>query len=828
MRGLYQGWVFQLSAKIIFFCIIMAGITSIGSAIDVDGPVVITAPGLYYLNTDIQNNTTSTVIDIQSSDVIFDGLGHMIDGVSTAGTFGIQAGDIDQVIVRNVTVQDFGTGMKYLNTSHSYLQNSTLRNNTVGVELELCDNIQVTGDSIEDNAGYGVLFLNTGSNTIDTSFVTNNTNTGIQFSGSSSNTINNSMILANGIDGINLLAGSNNNTLINDIVSLNGENGLFVDGSNNSTLMQNTISCNGNTGLYINQSQANSIADNLFNNIQNANLSAVMYSNTWNLTNRTGPNIVDGPFIGGNFWADPNGTGYSEICNDTDGNGFCDLPYSLATDNTDSLPLYSGQQITHIITASAGSGGTITPSGEVSVIDGENQTFNTSSRLGMTIDELIVDNQSQGAVRSYTFYNVTADHTITATFKVVYPQFWIINATAGIGGSIDPSGEVFVFDGHNKTFNVTALSCFNITDVIINNTENLGAQTSPFQFNFTNVSSNQSIEAEFALIQYPITASAGTGGTITPSGVVNVSCGADQQFSISPYQNYNITSVMVDDQDQGALRNYTFTDVQTSHRISANFTQIIKTYDINATSDPYTIISPHGLLTYPEGENKTFITQAKPGSDLLNVSVDNETYGSIGSWTFTNITRDHNISTTGQYTPGQVQVLFRANQSWGPAPMAVQFTDQSAGSPTSFYWQFGDGLTSTDQNPVHLYGTPGIYSVTLRAINNQTGGVGIWYNGITVTGGDIPQPTPTPVPGPITVAFNATPVSGISPLYVSYLDQSTGNPVSWTWDFGDGYISVQQNPSHWYISPGSYSVTLLAQNDDYSGSLTKPGYIEVS
>ena len=328
---------------------------------------------------------------------------------------------------------------------------------------------------------------------------------------------------------------------------------------------------------------------------------------------------------------------------------------------------------------------------------------------------------------------------------------------------------------------------------------------------------------------YTIIATAGNGGTISPSGRVVVEKGGDQTFLITPdsESGFVIRDVLVDGSSVGNVSNYTFKDVQEDKRIAAFFRQIKDSYAINASSDQYTIIYPHGISTNIPGSNKTYLTQAKPGDDLTSIMVDNNSYLPDTSWTFTDINSDNNISTLGRYTPGQVHALFNVNQTWGQVPLMVQFTDQSVGEPVSWYWQFGDGMISDVQSPGHTYQIPGIYSVTLRAANDHSIGVGYWRNAITVTEGIVPKPTPTPSPEEIKAAFSASPVNGSAPLNVAFQDLSTGNPVSWVWDFGDGQVSALQNPVHKYTEPGLYSVSLFAQNEFYSGSVIKPGYITV-
>ncbi len=100
-------------------------------------------------------------------------------------------------------------------------------------------------------------------------------------------------------------------------------------------------------------------------------------------------------------------------------------PTTTATRNAPNLTDYTGYEFrqgfvpaTHTITASAGTGGTITPSGSVTVSDGADQSFAITPASGYLVRDVLVDGASVGAVSSYTFTNVTGNHTIAATFRV--------------------------------------------------------------------------------------------------------------------------------------------------------------------------------------------------------------------------------------------------------------------------------------------------------------------------------------------------------------------------------------------------------------------------
>jgi len=223
------------------------------------------------------------------------------------------------------------------------------------------------------------------------------------------------------------------------------------------------------------------------------------------------------------------------------------------------------------INASASAGGSISPSGTVSVMSGASQPFTITPNYGYSIAGVLVDGSSVGSVSSYTFTNVQAAHNISASFAI---NTYTITASAGIGGSISPSGSVNVNYGSNQTFTITPNLGYSITSVLVDNSSVGSVST----YTFTNITANHTIAASFAINTYTITASAGTGGTITPNGSVNVAFGGNQTFNITPNTGYSISGVSVDLVSQGAITSYTFTNVQAAHNISASFAVIVPTF----------------------------------------------------------------------------------------------------------------------------------------------------------------------------------------------------------------------------------------------------------
>jgi len=169
-----------------------------------------------------------------------------------------------------------------------------------------------------------------------------------------------------------------------------------------------------------------------------------------------------------------------------------------------------------------------------------------------------------------------------------------------------------------------------------------------------------------------------------------------------------------------------------------------------------------------------------------------------------------------------LQAEFGVSAITGSAPLTVDLTDYSQESSsaganiTAWFWDFGDGTTSTARSPQHIYTSPGIYTVSLTVTDT----VGAQDTEIK-TGLIAVDRTAT-----LSAQFAAKNriVTGWTPL--EFIDQSSGNPTSWFWDFGDGTTSTQQNPIHSFLTAGMYPVTLTVTSANGSSAKTKSDYVQ--
>jgi len=295
--------------------------------------------------------------------------------------------------------------------------------------------------------------------------------------------------------------------------------------------------------------------------------------------------------------------------------------------------------VTHTITASAGAGGAISPSGAITVNEGTSQSFSIVGAPGYRIVNVTVDGSSAGKVATYTFNNITADHSIAVTFEPI-PTFKI-TASASTGGTISPAGETTVYENGSVNFTITPATGYRINDVTIDGVSAGSAGT----YIFSAVNQNHTIAASFAALPtFTISASAGSGGTITPSGNVTAPAGASQTFTFTPQTGYAIASVTVDGSSVPVAASYSFTAVSANHTIEVAFA--VKTYAITATAGAGGTISPSGSVAVAHGTSKAFTITPQNGYKIAAVTVDGANAGTASTYTFTAVTAAHSINVT--------------------------------------------------------------------------------------------------------------------------------------------------------------------------------------
>ncbi|RLL81716.1 InlB B-repeat-containing protein [Mesotoga sp. BH458_6_3_2_1] len=297
---------------------------------------------------------------------------------------------------------------------------------------------------------------------------------------------------------------------------------------------------------------------------------------------------------------------------------------------------------TYTIVATAGSGGSISPSGNVVVEHGASKSFTITPDSGYFISDVLVDGESIGPKTGYTFQNITSSHTIHALFEETPPP--VFNVTFVVSSESAPvSGATVSFNGEQLATGIDGTVTF--TGVIPGNDKPYTVSKTGYQSKsgFVDVIDRDvTVNVELSRGSYTIVATAGSGGSISPSGNVVVEHGSSKSFTITPDSGCEIDDVLVDGSSVGKVSSYTFDSVTSDHTIEAAFKK--KTYTIVATAGSGGSISPSGNVVVEHGASESFTITPDSGYEIDDVFVDGSSVGKVSSYTFGNVTSDHNIS----------------------------------------------------------------------------------------------------------------------------------------------------------------------------------------
>ena len=272
---------------------------------------------------------------------------------------------------------------------------------------------------------------------------------------------------------------------------------------------------------------------------------------------------------------------------------------------------------------------------------------------------------------------------------------------------------------------------------------------------------------------------------------------ASEKNPTHTYASIGVYNVTLRVSDTFGSSNYTLRNVSITDTLKADFTATN-----NLGSAPLNVKFTD--TSVGSGSTSTYLWNFGDGTTSAERN-PTHTYRNVGQYTVAlTVTNPcgatNSVLKEGYVSVGTTPVVdFVGTPTDGKAPLTVQFTDRSLGNNLTYLWNFGDGKTSTEKNPSHVYTEAGTYTVRLTV--NSTYGTNTAVKDKYINVGNVPR-----------ADFQADVLSGIAPHPVRFTDLSTGNPTTWLWDFGDGGSSTAKNPTHTYQDSGYYNVTLKVTN----------------
>lgn len=258
------------------------------------------------------------------------------------------------------------------------------------------------------------------------------------------------------------------------------------------------------------------------------------------------------------------------------------------------------------VTAIAGANGTVSPSSQT-VNSGGSVTFTATPNAGYVVDYWFVSVGPVYAGATYTLGNVTANQTVSVSFKVAPLVTFTVTPSAGAGGAISPSSPQTVQSGSGVSFTATPNSGYVVSQWLVNGTL---TQSGGSSYTVVNVTANRTVQVTFAAAPptaYTVTPSAGANGTITPSSPRTVSSGSSVSFTAASQSGYAVSQWL----DNGAIAQtggsaYTASNVTFDRTVQVYFRALLSTYTVTPSAGPNGNITPSSPQTVRIGESVSF------------------------------------------------------------------------------------------------------------------------------------------------------------------------------------------------------------------------------
>ncbi|AKB36589.1 hypothetical protein MSSAC_1999 [Methanosarcina siciliae C2J] len=595
-------------------------------------------------------------------------------------------------------------------------------------------------------------------------------------------------------------SGIENNTILNCDVGIILYDACTID------IINNTITSCTECGIFNRgNSDRKRIYNNYFNNSLNVKFGPGEGRSTWNSSLASGGNIAGGPYIGGNFWAKPDGTGFSQICVDLDKNGIGDLPYKIYEDpynvyegEFDYLPLVSMSSLQNSVTPTANFTASVTNGPAPLVVKFTDLSKNAILWNWDFDNDGIADSTEQNPVYAYRtqgnytvnltasnglntnskFVNITVGKRVSSTWPFVYitsGAFSVIDTTTGtvitsVKVGRGPKGVAVVPNG--KTAYVANSGSNNVS--VIDTSTNTVTDTVKVGYNPSEVAVSPDGKKVYVVNEDSNTTSVIDTATNTVTDTVPVG-NTPMGIAVSP----DGTKVYVTNYGNTNTPEYTVSVIDAA-------TNMV-TSTVHAGEHPWGVaVTPDGTKVYVTTYYYVSVIDTATNTVIATVDVRKRPTKVIVNPTGTKVYvagGDGFVSVIDTVTR---KVITRLNVGKYPEEIAVTPNGEKVYVVTR-----GDHENNYSKNISVIDTSSDTISATVN-IEVSPGGLAI-----------IPDPESVfPVAN-----FSSNVSEGFEPLSVQFTDSSE-NATGWNWDFGDGAVSNEQNPVHTYLSPGNYAVNL--------------------
>ncbi len=400
---------------------------------------------------------------------------------------------------------------------------------------------------------------------------------------------------------------------------------------------------------------------------------------------------------------------------------------------------YNYNQIFFNIYLSSNSEGTVNPSGKKSFPYGSDVTYDFIPNTGYKIDSVLIDGKMRGTFSSYTFSDITENHSLEVIFN---PKEYNINIYQNNGGTVDLLDPAPYHYNNQVQVNIVPEEGYYVDQILIDG-ESVTPQNT---FSFT-VTDNHDIEVSFSKIQYNISIDHSSGGSVNPSGNQIIYYGESITLEFNPEIDYlesysedgsitipddpsviemiyEVADVRIDGEWIGPVYSYTFNNIKEPHDVYVSFQK--KTFTISETHNNGGTVNPSGTNTFNYGSTAIYNFSPNQDYSIGEVFVDGTSVGSVSSYQFSDIVSDHSIDVNFNLNEYEINV-YALNTNLGNITYTVQPGENLTINiaPDYNYSITSVEVDGVDQGPITSYTFEEIHSShTVTVYTIYTGGSG--------------------------------------------------------------------------------------------------------